>query len=126
MIERTAVALGVLAVVLAGCATRHQMYDWGDYDPALYSYYKNPAKSSEFSESLASVISTADSEHTAVPPGIYAEFGYLRLEQGRKQEAIVLFEKEKTHWPESKIFMDRMIQMASADAAGVSPRSVEK
>lgn len=104
----------ILAWALAGCATNHQRYDWGSYDPSLYAYYKDPTKEAALAESLAAVISTAGSNQALVPPGIYAEYGYLQLQQGKNLAAVELFKQEEAHWPESKIFMDRMIKVASA------------
>jgi hypothetical protein len=104
----------ILVWSLAGCVTNHQRYDWGSYDPSLYAYYKDPTKEAALAESLAAVISTADSNHALVPPGIYAEYGYLQLQEGKNLVAVELFKQEEAHWPESKIFMDRMIKVASA------------
>jgi len=112
-----------LVFLMAGCATHHQRYDWGSYDPSLYDYYKSPAKVAELSESLAAIIEEASSNHATVPPGIYAEYGYLQMQQGKNLAAIDLFKQEETRWPESKVFMDRMIKVASTSAAGASPQS---
>jgi hypothetical protein len=120
---RLVLVLGVLLVVLPGCATTTSKYDWGKYDPSLYSYYKDPTKVTELYESLDAVIKAADSKRALVPPGIYAEYGYLQLQQGKSQEAVQLFRKEETHWPESKVFMDRMIQVASTPSAVPVARS---
>jgi hypothetical protein len=103
----------ILAGLLSGCVTNHQRYGWGTYDPSLYAYYKDPTKEAALAESLAAIISTADSDHALVPPGIYAEYGYLRLQEGKNLAAVELFKQEESHWPESKVFMDRMIKVAS-------------
>ena len=107
-----------LLVTAAGCATQKQRYDWGTYDPSLYAYYKDPAKLGELSISLAAVIDAADKNHAIVPPGIYAEYGYLQMLQGKNPAAVELFKQEETHWPESKVFMDRMIKVASTPVGG--------
>jgi hypothetical protein len=115
--------LGALIVMMVGCATTTHKYDWGTYDPSLYAYYKDPTKVTKLSESLEAVIRTADSNHATVPPGIYAEYGYLRLQQGKSQEAVQLFRQEEGHWPESKVFMDRMIKVASTPAGAPATRN---
>jgi hypothetical protein len=102
-----------LVGLLAGCVTNHQRYGWGTYDPSLYAYYKDPTKEAALAESLEAIISTADSHHAPVPPGIYAEYGYLQLQGGKTLAAVDLFKQEESHWPESKVFMDRMIKVAS-------------
>src|SRR6266481_8310891 len=113
MSARVLLIAPLLVGLLAGCVTNHQRYGWGTYDPSLYAYYKDPTKEAELAESLAAVISTADSHHALVPPGIYAEYGYLQLQQGKNTVAVDLFKQEESHWPESKVFMDRMIKVAS-------------
>ena len=109
-----------LLVLAAGCATQSQRYDWGSYDPSLYGYYKDPTKVGELSASLAAIIDAAGKNHAIVPPGIYAEYGYLQMQQGKNLAAVELFKQEETHWPESKVFMDRMIKVASTPVAGTT------
>jgi hypothetical protein len=113
MSARVLLIAPILVGLLAGCVTNHQRYGWGTYDPSLYAYYKDPTKEAELAQSLAAVISTADSHHALVPPGIYAEYGYLQLLEGKNLAAVELFKQEEAHWPESKVFMDRMIKVAS-------------
>jgi hypothetical protein len=106
-----------LSVLLTGCVTNQQRYGWGTYDPSLYAYYKDPSKESDLADSLVAIMSTADSHHAAVPPGIYAEYGYLQLQIGKSDVAVHFFQQEEEHWPESKVFMDRMIKVATTQAA---------
>jgi hypothetical protein len=124
--SRVAVGIATLAVLVSGCVAKTQMYDWGNYDPSLYAYYKDPGKVTDLAESLASIISTADASKAPVPPGIYAEYGYIQLEQGKNQQAIELFKREEARWPESKVFMDRMISVASIPAAAPTTQSLAK
>jgi hypothetical protein len=106
----------IMAVALCGCATHTQRYAWGNYDPSLYAYYKDPAKEAALEQSLTASISAADSHQGQVPPGIYAEYGYLQLQQGKNAVAVEFFNKEKAQWPESTVFMDRMIKVASTSS----------
>ncbi len=114
-----------LTVTLAGCANTHQAYNWGRYDPALYAYYKVPANEPQFEAALLEIIQPTGSKTGAVPPGIFAEYGYLRLQQGNPAEAVQFFRQEEAHWPESRVFMERMIKVAegpvAAPAAPVAP-----
>jgi hypothetical protein len=120
---RLLLALSVLCAALSGCATNQQKYDWGKYDPSLYSYYKDPTKVGELNASLAAIVKAADSNQALVPPGIYAEYGYLQLQQGNSAQAIELFKQEEARWPEAKVFMDRMIKVASMAPASSSTKS---
>jgi len=115
--SRFGVLVAIAVASLAACTTPPK-YDWGRYDPALYSYYKNPTKLADLTATLKAIIDAADAKHARVPPGIYAEYGYLQLQQGQDQVAIGLFRQEETQWPESKVFMDHMIQVASIGTTG--------
>ena len=45
-----------------------------------------------------------------VPPGTYAEYGYLLGMEGKHEEAIKMFEREMALYPESAPFMRYMIK----------------
>jgi hypothetical protein len=124
--RRSFVVLG-LCVAVCGCATKHYAYDWGNYDPSLYAYYKDPTKMAKLEDELAVIVKAGDANGMTVPPGIYAEYGYLKLQQGQSDAAIDMFTQEKKRWPESTVFMDNMIKVASVPASssptkGQAPR----
>jgi hypothetical protein len=108
----------VLAAVIAleACATTTETYNWGGYEHSLYGYYKDPTKLGDLSQTLAAIIKSAEMNKATVPPGIYAEYGYLQLQAGKGAEAVTMFEQEKARWPESRVFMDSMIKAASIPA----------
>jgi hypothetical protein len=109
-------SMAALVVALTACATSTQKYNWGKYDPSLYGYYKNPTTVGELNQTLEAIIKSADTTQGLVPPGIYAEYGYLLMQQGKNQEAVDMFKQEQAHWPESKVFMNNMIKVASIPA----------
>ena len=118
------IAVGAALVgLMTACATTNLKYNWGRYDPSLYGYYKDPAKVGELSQALDAIIRSADTNHAKVPPGIYAEYGYLLLQRGKSQEAVAQFKQEQAHWPESKVFMDHMIQVATIPVPSSTPVS---
>lgn len=88
-------------------------YHWGNYENSLYRYYKNPSEVEEMSEALAIIIVKGERDGK-VPPGLYAEYGYLLLVTGNTGEAVNYFEKEKNIWPESSMLMDKMIATTKA------------
>ncbi|WP_198969621.1 DUF4810 domain-containing protein [Xylophilus sp. ASV27] len=108
-------ALGLAALLLTGCAAQ-QKYHWGSYEGAMYSYYKDPAKASEFAASLQQTIAAAEQAKRIVPPGVYAEYGFLLLQQGKSKESMEYFAKEKATWPESTVLMDTMTKTAGKTA----------
>jgi hypothetical protein len=84
------------------------MYTWKNYDDKLYQYYKNPSENAKFAEKLKETIVEAEGAGK-IPPGIYAEYGYVLYEQGNFVEAAEYFQKEHDKWPESQVFMSKMI-----------------
>lgn len=101
-----------LCLALVGCASP-TMYYWGDYQSALYSHYKHPEKLQQYSKQLESIIVEAQAHNKPVPPGVFAEYGYVLLQSHHPDEAITYFQREKQHWPESTKLMDKMIRAAS-------------
>lgn len=108
------IGVGVSLLLLCGCAAQHERYDWGNYQASLYVYYKNPASEAKLVQSLQGLIATSTQTGRPVAPGIYAEYGYLLMQQGKSQDAIAAFRQEESHWPESKVFMDQMVKAAQS------------
>ena len=96
----------VIVFFVSGCASTK--YAWKGYDSDLYNHYKDPGQQEKFMEQIKEIIDNAEPKKT-VPPGIYAEYGYLLYESKQYAEAITYFQKEKGLWPESKVLMDKMI-----------------
>ena len=106
-----AVLLVTGSVFLAGCQTSQGLYHWGGYEDSLYEYYQNPAELAALTEEILQLIENGNGK---VPPGLYAEYGNLLLQQGKKDEAISYFRKERELWPESQHLMDSMISSLSS------------
>lgn len=101
----------VLALGVSACGNK-TMYQWSEYQPALLGYYKG-GDVSKFEEKLGQSISAAEAEKR-VPPGMYAEMGYLLYERGDLAGAVSYFGKERDHWPESAVFMTRLVDRINA------------
>ena len=99
----------------SGCAVPTK-YSWGDYDTSLYKYYKDPSKQADYASALEKNIVSAEQNNKRVAPGLYAEYGYMLLQQKRKSEAVVYFRKEQQAWPESSRFMEGMIKTAGGSS----------
>jgi hypothetical protein len=101
------------AALFSGCAGhKQQMYYWGDYSKTLYNCRKNPCKESllKHKADLESIIEVSNKKSLRVPPGVYAELGYIYFRQNNKTEALRYFALEEKTYPESTIFMKRMAQ----------------
>jgi hypothetical protein len=107
----TAIIAVGLALASSGCRPQ-TMYYWGGYDDALYRHYRNPQDRVAYVEALQTIIAQADQQGLRVPPGVCAEYGYALYEEGRPQEAVPWFQRERDHWPESRILMEKMIRNA--------------
>lgn len=103
-------AVLTLLFSLCGCVPQTQ-YAWNNYDSKLYNHYKDPSQKEEFSQALKETVEEAESSNR-VPPGIYAEYGFLMYEQGNSLQAIQYYQKEADKWPESRAFMTKMINTA--------------
>ena len=102
----------VLAGLLGACAPQ-DLYHWGEYESRLYAHYKDPHDLEPLAKELESTIAAGE-ESQRVPPGLYAEYGYLLMVKKQHGEAIAYFNKEKTAWPESTVLMDKMIGFANS------------
>ena len=108
-----------LLLLVGGCAT--QKYTWNGYDDNLYAYYKNPANKEKFLQHLKETILIGEQNHN-VPLGIYAEYGYLLYENQDFSDAIIYFQKEHDLWPESRFFMEKMIDNAKKMLSKSQPK----
>ena len=80
MTTRYLIWLILSTLAFAGCTT--SQYSWGNYEHALYKYYKTPSEVETYAEKLAEVIAGGESAGR-VPPGMYAEYGYILWVQGK-------------------------------------------
>ena len=113
MNSRIVLLLLIGALGFTGCAASTK-YHWGNYENALYNYYKKPSEINTLSENLSKIITDGEMQGK-VPPSIYAEYGYILYVTGKHEDAIIYFKKEKEAWPESQIFMDKMINLTEID-----------
>jgi hypothetical protein len=98
----------LIASALGGCATP-SIYHWGEFEAGLNERYVNQ-NDSEADVYLFETISTAEQQHLRVPPGAYADYGFVLFRRGDRQGAITYFEKEKQTFPESSAFMNKLIE----------------
>lgn len=104
----SAVAVTALCAALTACAPATR-FEWGGYEQALYAYAQNPENRNVYRTSLEQAIERGE-RRDAVAPGMYAELGYLYLEEGEGERAIQNFRRERALFPESALFMDRVIK----------------
>lgn len=106
-------ALGAsVALALAGCQTARPLYYWGAYEPTIYQSYVAPDKATpeEQARRLEADIQKAAAGNLKAHPGLHAHLGFVYYKMGRHDDARKQFEIEKRLFPESAVFMDRMLQ----------------
>jgi hypothetical protein len=99
-------------LLIAGCAGKAPRVYWGGYSETLYDLKKEPseATASAHTAELEEIIAKSDSWRILPPPGVCAELGKTYFEQGKKDLARQLINKETEHYPESKALMSRLIK----------------
>ena len=99
---------------IVACAQRPKpLYNYENYAQNYYEDKKNhtPESALELQKAIEQSIANSDKSSSGrVPPGMYANLGYIYLKMGKSQEAIMSFKKEKEVYPEAIHFMDRIIQ----------------
>jgi hypothetical protein len=66
----------------------------------------DPAATATYVQSLQKIVNDPAGK---VPPGIYAEYGYMLQQENDNKGAAAMYAREKQAWPESNYLMDKMI-----------------
>ena len=103
------VAVVAVAGALTGCAQQNARFVWGTYETSLYTYYKSPDERPQYVAALVKAIDLGK-KSGKVAPGLYAELGYVRLEDGNLLEAQQDFDEEMQLFPELRIFLAGVVQ----------------
>ena len=112
---RLNLAFIAVAAALTACAPT-TLFEWGNYEPALYAYAQNPERRDVYVEALEKAIKRGR-DRDAVAPGLLAELGYLHLEAGDTAEALRYFQEERERFPESAVLMNRVITRLNGGGA---------
>ena len=97
-------------LLLSGCASP-TIYYWGHYEGLIYVSYAEPGKVPPETqvEQMEADYQKARSENKPVPPGWHAQLGYLYYQLGKLDQAQQEFRTEEANFPESKVFVDRLL-----------------
>ena len=99
-----------LLPLLAGCAAP-TLYTWGHYQDVIYTTYDKPGKvpPERQVELLEQDYQKARATNKRMCPGFHAQLGYLYYDLGKLDQARQEFATEKADFPESAVFMDRLL-----------------
>lgn len=102
--------LPLAGLLLTGCSSP-TLYTWGHYEDLIYVSYAAPGKvSPELKvEKLEQDYQKARAANKRMPPGWHAHLGYLYYQLGKLDQAGQEFVTEKADFPESAVFMDRLL-----------------
>jgi hypothetical protein len=94
-------------LLLTGCAPP-ELFHWGEYEDSLYERYVE-SDVGQTEAHLQECINEAQKNNQRVPPGLYADYGFMLYKRGDKSGAINFFDKEKKLYPESSLLMTKLI-----------------
>lgn len=94
------------------CMPQKTLYSWSDYDKRSYDYVKDNTEENldELLQSYEKMINNPNGTRKAIAPGICADYGYLLVKKGRKEEGIKMLKNEIALYPESTVFISRIIK----------------
>ena len=106
--------VAVIAAMLAvsSCTTTKTLYSWYDYEDATYQYHKRSTEELQVKvlEQYKKITEKQRGVRGVVPPGMYAEYGYLLCKIGKKDEGLAFLKKEVELYPESDTYISRIIK----------------
>jgi len=110
---RKSIILFASLAILASCTTQKSLYTWGNYEITSYNYLKNSDEKSiqELIDNYQKVIENQKGTRDVVPPGVYADYGFILLQEGKEEKGKEMLIKEIALYPESKIFIERILKM---------------
>ncbi len=101
------VFISLFSLSLWACAPKSLFY-WGDYETSIYDrWIGNDNDMGE--QHLQQTITTAEQSGRKVPPGLYADYGFMLYRRGNLDGAIAYFDKERKTFPESSLLMSKLI-----------------
>lgn len=107
-----ALCLGGVATCITSCSTPTSLYSWYDAENATYQYTKGPTDEAleRAMVQYDNVLNKQAGTRGVVPPGMNAEYGFLLCKAGKVDEGLVLLKEEINLYPESEVFISRIIK----------------
>ena len=104
--------MGACVLTLASCSIQKPLYSWYNYENMTYQYSKKntPELQAKVLEEYKKMTERQKGIRGTVPPGLYAEYGFLLYKTGKKQEGIAFLKEEIKQYPESEQYISRIIK----------------
>ena len=102
----------VAALSLTSCNTTKTLYSWYNYEDITYQYSKKSTDELQVKvlEQYKKLTDKQKGVRGVVPPGLYAEYGFLLCKTGKKAEGLEFLKQEITLYPESETYISRIIK----------------
>lgn len=102
-----------LLFAMASCSVNKPLYSWGRYEHVSYNYLKNQDDKSvqDLLKTYETLIKNQDGSRQTVPPGVYADYGFLLLQLNKVEEGKAMLAKEVELYPESAALVERILKM---------------
>ena len=118
-----AVAVGMLSSCMSAAdADKNSVYNWDDYSTVTYDYVRNKddASRKKMAKQYNKIMKLNSGEESSqqVPPGIYADYGYMLVEDGKEEEGLEYLRKEIELYPMSEPFLKKIIERIEDNNSG--------
>lgn len=112
LVNACKVAIIASVALLAMSCGSTQLYSWYTFQSDYYHYLKNADEDSQkkLAETYQKIIETQKETRGVVPPGIYADYGWMLLQDGKTDEGKAMLAKEIELYPESEAFVGSILK----------------
>ncbi|MCF0194109.1 MAG: DUF4810 domain-containing protein [Bacteroidaceae bacterium] len=114
MKTKTLLAMIAVGVCLASCGSTSttKLYSWHGYEDAAYKYAKKATDEARVNllGEYAKMVENQTATRATVPPGLLAEYGYLLISTGKRDEGLKMMKEEVALYPESETYVGRIIK----------------
>lgn len=105
----------ILFLTIAFTSCSKVLYTHYDYQDVVYTYAKDLEKLEDkdyknMAKMFSPIVKEPKGENLVPPPGAYADYAYLMYKRGDKDEAKIYFEKEYLTYPESKTYVQSLME----------------
>lgn len=89
---------------------QNQTFYWGEYSSTLYDLKKNPSEKTleAHKKQILLIFEESNKKKLRIPPGVYAEYGYILLKEGMEKDGMEYLDKEVALYPESLVFIKQI------------------
>lgn len=125
IMTRSVLILGLVLGVSA-CVSRPQLYSWGPYPRMQYESLQNQGASASQQITTMEAHMEKTKASASLPPGFRAHLGMLYLSEGKVGLAADMWNAEKSAFPESAPYMDRLLARLDGKSGTTKKNTAKK